>query len=250
VYTPNHEGSVATLSPAELARVVAVWQDRTRALWDAGHAYVMAFENRGPDVGATLTHPHGQLYALPFVPPLVAGKVAAAEAHRHRTGSCVGCDLVAADDASARRVEGNGSFTVAVPFAAQWPFEVHLRVRRHGCRRLSDLTATESLDLARALRAMVHRYDGLFGFELPYMMVVQEAPAGCDDWHLHVELLPVHRSRDRFKVRASVETALGVFINDTLPEHSAERLAAVSVPTTSWEGVAVPVITRSRGGNA
>lgn len=249
VYTPDHEGSVATLRPVELARVVAVWQDRTKALWDAGHAYVMAFENRGAEIGATLSHPHGQLYALPFVPPFVATKVAAADAHRARTGRCVGCDLVDADSASDRQVDHNDSFTVAVPFAAKWPFEVHLRVRRHGCGRLADLTPAEALDLARALQAMVHRYDGLFGFELPYMMVVQEAPAGCDDWHLHVELLPVHRSRDRLKVRASVETALGVFINDTLPERSAERLAAVPLPATSWEGVTVPVITRSRGGN-
>jgi UDPglucose--hexose-1-phosphate uridylyltransferase len=240
---------MATLTPTELARVVAVWQDRTQDLWDAGHAYVMAFENRGAEIGATLSHPHGQLYALPYVPPFVAAKVRAAAAHRGRTGHCVGCDLVEADDASERQVFGNDSCTVAVPFAAKWPFEVHLRVRRHGCGRLADLTPGEALDLARALQAMVHRYDGLFGFELPYMMVVQEAPDGCDDWHLHVELLPVHRSQDRLKVRASVETALGVFINDTLPEHSAERLAAVPLPQTSWAGVSVPVITRSQGGN-
>jgi len=75
--------------------------------------------------------------------------------------------------------------------------------------------------------AVVERYNGLFGFELPYMMVVQEAPRGADDWHLGIELYPPHRTRDLLKIRASVETATGLFINDTLPEASAKLLAAI-----------------------
>ncbi len=240
VYTPVHEGSLATLTPQQVARVVSVWRDRTTALWDDGHAYVMAFENRGAEIGATLSHPHGQIYAVGFVPPFVQDKVEAARDHRQRTGTCVGCALVRQDEGSDRSLSDNASFTVAVPFAPRWPFEVHVRARRHGCARLADLIDAEALDLAKALREVVNRFDGLFGIELPYMMVVQEAPTGCDDWHLHVEFLPVHRSQDRLKVRASVETALGVFINDTVPERSAERLAGVAVPVTDWQGVGVP----------
>jgi UDPglucose--hexose-1-phosphate uridylyltransferase len=104
-----------------------------------------------------------------------------------------------------------------------------------------DLDAA-ALDLAKVVRDVVHRNDGLFDIELPYMMCVQEAPTGATDWHLHVEFPPPHRSADRFKVRASVETALGVFINDTLPERSAERLSAVSPPRSNWVGVTVPAV--------
>lgn len=242
VYTSNHEGSMATLRTDEVARVIALWRDRTTALWAEGHAYVMAFENRGADIGATLTHPHGQIYAVPFLPPFVADKLAAIEAYRRANGTCVGCALVREADDGTRVVMSCESFTVAVPFAPRWPFEVHVRARRHGCARLADLTDTEALDLAMVIREMVNRFDGLFGFELPYMMVVQEAPAGCDDWHLHVEFLPVHRSEDRLKVRASVETALGVFINDTLPERNADRLARVVVAPAPWQGVGVPTV--------
>ena len=104
---------------------------------------------------------------------------------------------------------------------------MHVRVKRHGLRRLGDLSDAALTDLASALDAVIGRYDGLWGFELPYLMCVQEAPDGIDDWHLHVEMLPPHRNQTRLKVRASVETALGVFINDTLPEANAEALAAV-----------------------
>lgn len=241
VYTSNHEGSMATLTPLEVARVVALWRDRTTALWADGHRYVMAFENRGPEIGATLSHPHGQIYAVPFLPPFVLDKVAAAHRHREATGTCVGCALVAQAEPE-RTVVADEHWAVAVPFAPRWPFEIHVRVRRHGCRRLADLTDDEALGLARIVREVVNRYDRLFDFELPYMMVVQEAPHGCDDWHLHVEFLPVHRSADRLKVRASVETALGVFINDTLPERNAERLARVVPPEVSWQEITVPAV--------
>lgn len=118
---------------------------------------------------------------------------------------------------------------VAVPFAARWPFEVRIRARRHGLRRLTDLEPAEQVELAALVRVVVARYDGLFEFELPYMMVVNEAPADVPDWHLSVEFLPPHRTAELTKVRASVETAAGQFINDTLPEQSAARLAAIPI---------------------
>lgn len=240
VYTSDHVGSLATLPVEQVAKVVAIWRDRSTDLWAEGHRYVMAFENHGAAVGATLSHPHGQIYALPFVPPVTAGKAAALVQHRATHGECLGCTLATADEGSARSLLDGGSFTVAVPFAARWPYEVQIRARRHGCRRLADLTDEEAIDLARAIRDVTVRYDGLFGFELPYLLCVQEAPADAPDWHLHVELLPPHRDAHRLKVRASVETALGVFLNDTLPERSAERLVGVSVPVASWHEVTVP----------
>lgn len=231
LYTEQHTGSLATLSPVELARVVAVWRDRTGELWaDARHRFVMAFENRGHAVGATISHPHGQIYAFDRLPPLIGARVTVLARHRTLREACLTCAVVTRDAASDRVVDSNDSFVVAVPFAPRWPFEVHVRARRHGLRRLTDLRPAEQRDLAAALRQVVMRYDGLFGFELPYMMVALEGPDSAPDWHLAFEFLPPHRSARLMKVRASVETATGLFINDTLPEASAARLATVSVP--------------------
>jgi UDPglucose--hexose-1-phosphate uridylyltransferase len=230
MFTERHEGNFATLTPAETARVVAVWRDRTAELWaDHRLALVLPFENRGGEIGATLSHPHGQIYAFGHLPPWTERRVAALEEGRARTGACVTCGVVAAELASERIVHADPHWAVGVPFAPRWPYEVHVRAIRHGARRLTDLDAAESRSLAGALHAVVERYNGLFGFELPYMMVVHEAPRGAADWHLAVELYPPHRSERLTKIRASVETATLLFINDTLPEASAARLQAISV---------------------
>ena len=250
VYTPEHYGSLASLSPQQLVRVMTVWRDRSAALWSEGHRCVMAFENRGEAVGATLAHPHGQFYAFGHVPPFTAAKVVAHHAHRHPHDECLGCALNDDDVDSERVVATNASFVVAVPFAARWPYEVHIRAKRHGLGRLSELTDAEVRDLAAAVHSTVTRLDGLFGFEMPLMLAVQEAPArepgdppgGEPDWHLHVEVIPPHRSAERLKVRASVETALGQFINDTLPEQSAAQLRAVRADPADWGEARVPRI--------
>jgi len=245
LYTECHEGNFATLTPAETARVVAVWRDRSAELWaDPRHAFVMAFENRGDAIGATLSHPHGQIYAFHHLPPLIERRLAALVEGRAGTGGCVSCAVVAEQRASVRAIADDDHFAIGVPFAARWPYEVHVRAIRHGCRRLTDLTPDEQRALAAALHGVVERYDGLFGFELPYMMVVHEAPAGAEDWHLSVEFFPPHRSERLTKVRASVETATLLFINDTLPETSAARLAAVPVvPRDEHEPFRVEPIT-------
>jgi len=245
LYTEHHGGSIATLTPVEMANVVAVWQDRSAELWsDPRHRFVMIFENRGDAVGATLSHPHGQIYAFDHLPPFIVARAAATAAHRERGDGCLGCVVVAEDATSDRTVFQDPSFVVGVPFAARWPYEVHVRARRHGLRRLTDLRPTEQRELAAVLRRIVLRYDGLYGFELPYMMVVLEAPADEPDWHLAIEFYPPHRTERLTKVRASVETATGLFINDTLPELSAARLAGIQVPALEPESRPARVVHR------
>jgi UDPglucose--hexose-1-phosphate uridylyltransferase len=239
LYTERHDGSLASLSPRELARLVAIWRDRAAELWaDARHRYVMLFENRGRLVGATISHPHGQIYAFDHVPPLIAARAETLARHRERTGRCLSCEVVADDLAEPERtIVASELFTVAVPFAARFPFEVHVRARRHGVGRLGDLDHRELSALAAALRAVVLHYDALFGFELPYMMVAQEAPPDSPDWHLAFEFLPTHRTEVLTKIRASVETATGLFINDTLPESSARQLQVAGVESRAEEPV-------------
>ncbi len=248
LYTPTHEGSLATLTSQELARVIAIWVDRSQALWEVPeHRYVLVFENRGEDVGATLSHPHGQIYALDHLPGMARIRLVALAAHRTVTETCLSCAVVQQDlDAADRTIAENPSFTVAVPFAPNWPFEVHVRARRHGARRLPDLTLEERADLARALRTVVRTYDRLYpDGPVAYMMVCQQAPADdtaepSADWHLSFDFLPPNRSPDKLKVRASVETAAGFFINDTLPETSAAQLAAVSMAAQGASDAPVP----------
>ena len=246
LYTDVETGSIGSLSPAVVARVVAIWQDRSRELWaDPALRHVLVFENRGAEVGATISHPHGQIYAFDHVPPLIQARVDALAEHRAASGSCLACSVVTLDDRELERsVSANRSFTITVPFAARWPYEVHVRARRHGVRRLADLDEAEALDLAKAVREVVQRYDLLYGVELPYMMAIIEAPEGADDHHLTVEFLPPHRSATKLKVRASVETVTGLFINDQLPDACAEQLRSTEPASVDWSGISVPAVVR------
>jgi UDPglucose--hexose-1-phosphate uridylyltransferase len=222
-----------------------MWTDQSRELWsDPSHEYVAVFENRGSMAGATIAHPHGQIYAVDHVPPVVAAK-AAAHARRRADGGCLSCAVVAMDERSGRSISGNASFVVSVPFAARWPYEVAVRAVRHGLGRLADLDPSEQLDLLRALNDVARRYDALFGMPLPYMMVAQEAPHDQPDWHLAFEFFPLNRGRERIKIRASSETGLGLVLNDVAPEDAARQLSELDVARVPLElhhlAVVVPV---------
>ena len=196
-----------------------------------------------------MSHPHGQIYAFDHLPPITTAKAEAHRRHRSHEDRCLGCDVVARESASPRVVTPNDSFAVGVPFAARWPYEVAVRARRHGLSRLGDLDPEEQLDLTRAIRDVALRYDALFGFECPYLMVVQEAPRSQPDWHLAFEFFPLHRSRTTTKIRASVETATGLFLNDVLPEDAARRLAELEVSAAPIDADCLFVVEAAAGRN-
>lgn len=228
VYTPQHDATLAGATLERLRRLIDVWAHRTLALGARPEIdYVFVFENKGEAIGVTLHHPHGQIYAYPHIPTIPAREAANAREHRARTGSCLWCDLQAQELADGRRVVlATDTWVAGVPFFARWPYEVHLAPRRH-VGWLHELDAGEVEGLARALKAILVKYDGLFGFSLPYIMAIHQRPTDGGDhdgYHLHIELYPPNRTETKLKYLAGSEAGAGAFINDTLPEQTAERL--------------------------
>ena len=229
VYSPQHDATLATLPPEQTRRLVRVWTDRYAEL-DARRevAYVFIFENRGREIGVTLTHPHGQIYALPFLPPRPAREYeqAASYAAAHG-GACLVCDLVAAEVADGSRVVAEaGGFAAYVPFAARLPYEVHLAPVAHR-PSLIEFNDAERDALADIVRTLQAKYDALWGFPMPYTMSLhQRASDGIERAgdHLHVEFAPPYRSRDKLKYLAGIETGAGTFVNDVAPEAAAAAL--------------------------
>ena len=223
VYTDEHDGSFATLSASRLERLGEVWTDRYRELSERrGIKYVFIFENRGEQVGVTLHHPHGQIYAYPFVPPVAATELA------RRTGACLQCELIA-DELKARHrmLINDGGVVAYVPAYARWPYEVHLAPRAHRAD-LTDLSPASRVALLVAMQRITRAYDRLLDVPMPYMMSMHQSSAeGSGQAHLHVEFYPILRERGKLKYLAGSESGAGVFINDTLAEESAERLRGV-----------------------
>ncbi len=235
VYSPQHDATLASLPEAHVRHLVDVWADRYAELGARPEvAYPFIFENRGKEIGVTLTHPHGQIYAFPFVPPQVEREHAAAAAHDAATGRCLMCDLVAEEQAFGERiVAAAGGFVAYVPFAARLPYEVHVAPAAHRASLL-DLADAERDGLAHLLRIVQAKYDNLWGFPMPYTMSMhQRATDGVErpGEHLHIEFMPPYRTKDKLKYLAGVETGAGTYINDTAPEEKAAELRAVAPHT-------------------
>ncbi len=232
VYSSDHEGSLAGSSVDRIEELLWVWRDRYLELGERKDIrYVYLFENRGEAIGVTLHHPHGQLYAFPFIPPKLETELASLAVHRQETGKCLVCEQVEIERSDGRRIVAeNASFVAAIPFYARWPYEVHLWAREHRAH-LGELSAAEVRDLAEVLKGVMARYDALWGFPMPYMMVVKQLPTdgrGSEADHLRIEFYPPLRTAKKIKYLASVETAAGTFINDTLAEEKAAELRAAS----------------------
>jgi UDPglucose--hexose-1-phosphate uridylyltransferase len=231
-FTSRHDGTFADLTPERARTVIEAWADRTRELSALpGVEEVFCFENRGKEIGVTLAHPHGQIYAYPFVPPRPKKELEAASEYRSQNEDrCLHCDLLAGEHEDGRRVVAKGDhFTAFVPFYAHFPYEAHVYARR--CApSIADLSGEERWDLARTLKRLLVGYDRLFGFSLPYMMVMHQAPTDGRDYegvaHFHVEFYPPNRTADKLKYLAGSETGAGAYIVDALPEETAKTLRA------------------------
>jgi UDPglucose--hexose-1-phosphate uridylyltransferase len=228
LYTPDHDATLASLPPEQIERLVEVWTERYRDLSARQEvAYVFIFENRGKEIGVTLSHPHGQIYAFPFVPPHVERELAGARRYLRAHGRCFHCALVQDETAARERlIAQNEGFVAFVPYFARWPYETHVVSRRHRAS-LAELTRVERRELAALLKLLLTKYDNLWGFPMPFVMSMHQRPTdggrypGC---HFHIEFTPPYRSRDRLKYLAGCETGAGTFINDTRAEETAREL--------------------------
>jgi UDPglucose--hexose-1-phosphate uridylyltransferase len=228
VFTQDPAGSLGGLPWAHVELILSVWADRTRELGARDDvAAVMPFENRGVEVGVTLRHPHGQIYAYPFVPPVIAREASAQGAHYDRHGRPLLVALVEAELADGARVIYAGPRAIAfVPAFARYAYEVWIAPRAP-TPSLVELDDETRADMARALKLVLTRFDALWSRPFPYVMVVHQAPTDGRDhpeWQLHVELYPAFRMPGRLKYLAGSELGAGAFTADTLPEDKAREL--------------------------
>lgn len=231
VYSQDASASLGALPLWHVRLLIDVWADRTARLGAREDVrYVMPFENRGVEVGVTLHHPHGQIYAYPFVPPLAEREGRSAQEYFERHGTTMLGDIAAAEiEARSRLVDTRDAAVAFVPPFARFPYEVWIAPRRPAAR-LPDLDDATRDDLARTLKRVLRTYDALWSRPLPYVLVVHQAPSDGDphpECHLHVEIYGIYRTRDRLKYLAGSELGAGVFIMDAEPEVQAAALRAV-----------------------
>ncbi|WP_329132711.1 galactose-1-phosphate uridylyltransferase [Streptomyces sp. NBC_01476] len=235
-FTSDHDASFADLTPARARLVLDAWTDRTQDLSQLpGVVQVYPFENRGEEIGVTLGHPHGQIYGYPFVTPRTALMLRSLAEHRERTGGRNLFDDVLADEiADGRRIVLTGEhWTAFTPYAAHWPYEVHL----YPNRRVPDLLGLDEdarAEFPHIYLELLRRFDRIFGDDqppTPYISGWHQAPFTAPDrrdFALHLELFTIRRTSGKLKFLAGSESGMSAFVNDVPPESAAMRLREVA----------------------
>jgi len=233
VFTQDPQSSLGALPLDHIELLIEVWGERTRLL--GAHEeiqYVLPFENRGAEVGVTLHHPHGQIYAYPVVPPIPARMHEAAVRHYATHGRGVLDTMIEAERREGTRVLYAGDAAVAfVPACARYPYEVWL-APVEPVETLAALTDVQKRDLARALKTVLLKYDALWQRPFPYLMAWYQAPTdglAHPESHVHAEFYPPYRTPTRLKYLAGTELAAGLFAMDALPEDKARELQRIDV---------------------
>ena len=215
LYSPQHDASFASLGTEGIARVIDLWAERTEEL---GHRadvdFVLVFENRGASIGATISHPHGQIYAYDHVPA--------------RSATLLGPNGWTPSLDERLFVARNDTMVAAVPVAPVYPIAVTIApTTRVG--RLSELSPEARVDLASMLADILGRLDRLHDEPLPYMLWVNQRPTtdGFAEAWLHVEIVSPWRAANLPRYIAAAEVGAGEYFNPVVPEELASRLSAL-----------------------
>jgi UDPglucose--hexose-1-phosphate uridylyltransferase len=220
LYSPDHEATLASLPVDHVARLVDLWAERTEALGQRPDvAYVLVFENRGAEVGATIDHPHGQIYAFDDVPPVP----------RHELEHGDAATALGPDAPGTRLVARSGEWRAWVPEAAAWPYALVLAPDRP----VPDLAVLDSASrrgLAALLVDVAGRLDRLFDAPMPYLFWFHQRPTDGRAWPqawLHAHVAPQRRAPGTMRFIASGELGSGVLFNPVDPEDAAQALREV-----------------------
>lgn len=227
VETPSHEGDFYTLPLSQVIKVVELYRQEFEELSKREYVeYVAIFRNKGKEIGVSLTHPHSQVYALPFVPPRIRAELESMKEYSDRNGGCLICDIVNYElGENTRVVYENKHFVVLLPYYAMWPYELHVYPKRH-VRSISDLEGSEVEHLADTLRVVTGLYSVLLERDAPYIMAIHNPPSkgNYPYYHFHVEFYQPYREKDKLKYAAGIEWGYWVFTYDGSPERKASEL--------------------------
>ena len=231
-FTADHGQSFKDLSTERIRVLLEAWMDRTRELSKEKFIHhITPFENRGEEVGVTLAHPHGQIYAYSYIPPKVSRMLEVAKKHKERTGKVLFDEIVAREIKEEERIVAENKHWVAfVPYAARYSFEIHV-APKVSVADLSELTPEVADAFPAIAKEVLQRLDGVFDIPMAYIAAWHQAPVreGRDLLRLHWQITSVRRAPGKLKYLAGSESSMGAFIMDLRPEQSAAQLREVKL---------------------
>ncbi|MBN1616636.1 MAG: galactokinase [Spirochaetales bacterium] len=253
LYSSDHSKVLHELPVSHIRMLVDLWAERTNELSkNTSNKYIMPFENKGEEIGVTMPHPHGQIYAYSWIPQKLEIELSNARAHHEQTGECIICRMNKEEQAFAqhtprqqRIVSENESFLAYVPFFTDYPYGVFIVPKTHR-NYLSELTDQERSDLASILKIITGSFDKVFDRPFPYMMVIHQNPVNSPQWndtldsyHLHIEFYTPLRSKNLIKYYASSESGAWAAANVAAVENSAAEVRRAKLSYLAHEDPAL-----------
>jgi UDPglucose--hexose-1-phosphate uridylyltransferase len=221
IYSPGHTKQLYQLSDEHVLKVVELWSARFKELsGDKRIKFIYEFENRGEEVGVTIHHPHGQLYAFSFVPLKIREELVNCKKYYKQHGASLFADLNAAEKKHKHRVVyENKSFIAYIPYFTDYPFGVFV-VNKKLKGNITQFTLAEKKDLAEMLKKLTAGFDKIYDRLFPYMMCIHQTPvnekkyADAENYYaFHIEYYPPLRAKDRIKWYAGSEMGAGAAAN-------------------------------------
>ena len=210
LYSPDHDSQLSLLGHEAVRAVIDLWAERTDALIaGADVEFVLVFENKGASVGATIDHPHGQIYAFDHVP--------------ERQQALFDAQWAPEPDPGRRLIARHGEWQAWVQSAPVHPVSLVIAPSERRSN-ISSLTSTSRDDLARILIDVLNRCDKMFGAQMPYMMWINQAPKSSPHEWMHIEIVSPWRDTGVARYIAAAEVATGEYFNPVDPEELAFRL--------------------------
>ena len=232
LYAPGHHTKLYELSDEHLLKLVQLWTERFNVLkQDKRIQYIFPFENRGEEVGVTMPHPHGQLYAYSFIPLKIKTELDNCKKWYDTHQSCMICEMNKTELESGKRVlYENKDFVAYLPYFTDYPFGLFVVPKKHICTFAGfDLSTQQSL--ADMLKTITGTFDEIYQRPFPYMMCIHQGVVNSDEYkdcsdyyHFHIEFYPPLRAADKVKWYASSEMGAWAATNVVAVENSIEVL--------------------------
>lgn len=244
LYSCEHAITLQELSIPHIQKLVQLWKSRFLDIRNDSHVqYIFPFENKGEEVGATIAHPHGQIYGYPFIPLKLMTEYTSCMEYYQTHKKCLICHLTEEEKrVHLRIIHENPSMIAYIPFFTDYPWGVFIVSKRH-FSHIDHMTVDEERDLAEILKIVVGAFDFLFDRPFPYMMVMHQGPVNHplekpshEFFHWHLEFYPPLRAKDRIKFYASSEMGAWAAANVMAVESSSQQLLESKIRfLATWE---------------
>ncbi len=202
--------TLGRMAPARVRELIDLWAERTaHHMQDARIGYIVAFRSHGQASGASIGHPHSQLYATAFVPPWLTAE--ARRAARHRVHPTLA--LARRLRRSASAVAARGGVLAFCPPVSRFLYETWI-VPLRAVDNLTELRPAESAamgDLLRSVARTLERHDKAFNVSCHQLV-------GTRREQLALRITP------RLTVPAGLELDAEMYLNPVFPEQAAKAL--------------------------